>query len=220
VARSRWIKDLRWVRPSRQTRSRKTQEGLLDAAEELFSEKGLDATSVADIAQHAGSSVGAVYHHFRDKNALLFALLERSGEEYRATTREAVEPARWEGASIVDILRGYLEFSLEVARTRPGLGRAILEAVLREPGLREQQRELNGELMARLNELLRARRSEIGHPDPELAIGFVLDQQSSMLKARIDGLTLRPQLADRNDDEFVGEAVRSACAYLQMDPQG
>jgi len=65
------------VRPGRQSRSQKTQESLLDAAEALFCEKGAEATSVADVAARAGSSVGAVYHHFRDKKALLYALFER-----------------------------------------------------------------------------------------------------------------------------------------------
>ena len=97
MARSRWISDLHWVRSGRQSRSRKTQESLLDAAEEIFFQKGADATSVADVAARAGCSVGAVYHHFRDKKALLYALFDRVTEDLRATTRAAVDPARWEG---------------------------------------------------------------------------------------------------------------------------
>ena len=76
MVRSPWISDLHWVRTGRQSRSRKTQESLLDAAEEIFFQKGADATSVADVAARAGCSVGAVYHHFRDKRALLLDLLD------------------------------------------------------------------------------------------------------------------------------------------------
>ncbi len=62
--KGRWISELHWRRDSQQTRSEKTQAALLDGAEELIVEKGVDVASVTDIAQRAGSSVGAVYHHF------------------------------------------------------------------------------------------------------------------------------------------------------------
>jgi AcrR family transcriptional regulator len=218
LARSRWISDLHWVRPGQQSRSQRTQQSLLDAAEALVAEKGADATSVADVAARAGCSVGAVYHHFRDKKALLYALFDRMSEQLRATTREAVDPARWEGASTADILQGYLEFSLEMGRERPAAKRAGLEASRSDPALRERYRELRSELCEELTGLLLARRDEVGHPDPVLALGFVLDQLASMLQTRLDEMLLPTRLANRSDEEFVREALRSACAYLQVEP--
>ncbi len=224
MARSPWISDLHWVRPGRQSRSRQTQEALLDAAEELFSEKGVDAASVADVAARAGCSVGAVYHHFRDKKALLYALFERMSEEFEATTKEAVDPKRWEGASIADILKGYLEFSLEVGRGRPSFQRASLEASLRDPALQEHLVELSTRLQDRLTELLGARRDEIGHADADAAIAFVLDQLAAMLRIRLDSLLIGSRVRIESDEQFVREALRSACTYLQiappLDPEG
>lgn len=218
MARSRWISDLHWVRVGQQSRSQRTQDSLLDAAEALFSEMGADATSVADVAARAGCSVGSLYHHFRDKKALLYALFDRMREQYRETTRDAVDPARWEGASVADILRGYLEFSLETGRERPGFKRAGLEASRNDPALRERFAELRSELNRGLSDLLLARRDEIGHPDPLLATGFVLDQLGSMLKTRLDEVLMPTQLATRADEVFVREALHSACAYLQVVP--
>jgi AcrR family transcriptional regulator len=216
LPRSRWISDLHWVRTGRQSRSQKTQESLLEAAAALFSEKGVDATSVADVAERAGCSVGSVYHHFRDKRALLYAVFDRMSEELRATTRDALDPARWQGAAVTDILRGYLEFSLEVGRDRPSFKRAGREASRSDPALREHLAELQSELNQGLTELLLARRDEIGHSDPELATGFVLDQLASMLRTRLDETLAPTQFANRSDEEFVREALRSACAYLQL----
>jgi AcrR family transcriptional regulator len=218
MPRSPWISDLHWVRPGRQSRSRQTQEALLDAAEELFSEKGADAASVADVAARAGCSVGAVYHHFRDKKALLYALFERLSEEFRATTREAVDPERWTGASIADILKGYLEFSLEIGRTRPGLQGARLVASLRDPALPEHLAKVRSELEEGLATLLAARRDEIGHPDPDAAIDFVLDQLDSMLRTRLDGFFGSSRLETRPDEQFLLEALRSVCTYMQIEP--
>jgi AcrR family transcriptional regulator len=216
LARSRWISDLHWVRTGQQPRSQRTQESLLDAAAVLFSEKGADATSVADVAERAGCSVGSVYHHFRDKKALLYAVFERMSEELRATTRDAVDPARWQGASVADVLRGYLEFSLEVGRDRPSFKRAGQEAARTDPALREHLAELHAELIRGLSALVLARRDEIGHPDPELATGFVLDQLGSMLRTRLDETLMPTRLASRSDAAFVREALCSASAYLQM----
>ncbi len=215
--RSPWIRDLQWIRAGQQSRSRKTQESLLESAATLLAEKGVEATSVADVAAGAGCSVGALYHHFRDKKTLLYAVFQRMEEEVRATTRAAVDPARWEGASVGDILRAYLEFSQEVARERPTFKLAGLAIARHEAALRDHLAEFRIELAERLTELLLARRSEIGHPDPPLAVAFVLDQLSAMLSARLEhGEPTR--LAARSDSEFTREALRSACDYLQIEP--
>ncbi len=216
MTRSPWISDLHWVRTGRQSRSQKTQESILDSAEALFWEKGVDASSMADVASGADCSVGAVYHHFRDKRALLYALFDRVSEDFRATTREAVDPARWAGALIGDILKGYLDFALELGRTRPGFERAGLEASLRDGKVRGNLAEANAELERGLTELLLARLDEMGHPDPVLATAFVLGQLGSMLKTRLDGVLLQSRLQTRSDEEFVREALRSVCAYLQI----
>ncbi|MEM7018818.1 MAG: TetR/AcrR family transcriptional regulator [Pseudomonadota bacterium] len=216
MAKSRWISDLQWVRTGQQSRSQKTQELLLDAAEVLFSEQGVDATSVADVAARAKCSVGAVYHHFKDKKTLLYAIFERMSERYQATTRDAVDPERWDGASITDILQGYLEFSLEAGRNRPVFKQAGIEASRNDPKLRENLLALYAEANEGITKLLLARRDEIGHPAPELAIDFVLDQLGSMIKTRLDELILPTQLAKSSDAEFIRESLRSVCGYLQV----
>ncbi len=50
---------------------------LLDAALELFSEKGISAGTTAEVALRAGVSKGLVFNYFPTKDALLQALIER-----------------------------------------------------------------------------------------------------------------------------------------------
>jgi AcrR family transcriptional regulator len=45
-------------------RTAQTQRALLDAARRVFTERGFSDSSIADIVQRAGSSVGSLYHHF------------------------------------------------------------------------------------------------------------------------------------------------------------
>jgi len=55
-----------------------TREQLLDAAERVFSERGVAKTSLTEVAAAAGVSRGAVYWHFRDKADLFGAMCERA----------------------------------------------------------------------------------------------------------------------------------------------
>jgi AcrR family transcriptional regulator len=43
---------------------------ILDAALESFSERGYDATTIADLRQLSGASVGSIYHRFGDKQGV------------------------------------------------------------------------------------------------------------------------------------------------------
>src|ERR1700745_3358087 len=56
------------------SRTAQTQRALLDAARQVFTERGFAEASIADIVQRAGSSVGSLYHHFGGKSELFIAL--------------------------------------------------------------------------------------------------------------------------------------------------
>jgi AcrR family transcriptional regulator len=53
-----------------------TTSAIIDAAEELFADKGLAAAHMNEIAAKAGVAVGTLYNHFEDRDALLSALIE------------------------------------------------------------------------------------------------------------------------------------------------
>ena len=55
----------------------KTRAQILDAAEQVFLQKGVASTSLQDIARKAGVTRGAVYWHFENKLALFNAMHER-----------------------------------------------------------------------------------------------------------------------------------------------
>ncbi len=217
MPRSTWISDLHWVRTGQQSRSQKTQESILDAAEDLFLNSGIETTSVADIAASAGCSVGAVYHHFRDKRSLLYTLLERFTQQTRATTRQGVDPARWEGAKVADILRGYIEFTVESAEESARIKHLEAEASRNDPALSMHLDELYEELNAGLRKLLLARQSEMGHHDPDTAVTFVLDQLATLLTARVKQTLAPEKHAIKSDQAFIDETLRMVCLYLQVE---
>lgn len=65
-----------------------------------------------------------------------------------------------------------------------------------------------------LRDLLLARRDQIGHPVPEMATTFVIDQINTMLRARHQEKPLATRFATYDDDAFLAEATRSVCRYL------
>jgi TetR/AcrR family fatty acid metabolism transcriptional regulator len=50
---------------------------ILDAAEEIMSEKGLDKSSIAEIAKNSGVTDSLIYNYFKGKEDLLFSIPER-----------------------------------------------------------------------------------------------------------------------------------------------
>ncbi|MQA93940.1 MAG: TetR family transcriptional regulator [Streptosporangiales bacterium] len=50
---------------------------IMEAAVDLFAEKGFDATSVAEIVERAAVTKGALYHYFASKDDLLFEIYHR-----------------------------------------------------------------------------------------------------------------------------------------------
>ena len=67
----------------RQARSAKSVEMILDAAEELFHERGVSETSTVDVAAAAKVSIGRLYYWFPDKQAVTNAVMQRSEQRLR-----------------------------------------------------------------------------------------------------------------------------------------
>ncbi|KAA9000042.1 multidrug efflux transporter transcriptional repressor AcrR [Affinibrenneria salicis] len=71
--------------------AQETRQHILDAALQMFSERGVSTTSLADIAHAAGVTRGAIYWHFKNKTELFSAIWGQSeskvhniAKEYRA----------------------------------------------------------------------------------------------------------------------------------------
>jgi AcrR family transcriptional regulator len=64
-----------------ETKSEATRRRLLDRALALFQKRGVEATTMRDIAKAAGLSLGAAYYYFPSKDALVFAYYEDNQRE-------------------------------------------------------------------------------------------------------------------------------------------
>ncbi len=67
-----------------------TCQTLLDAALQIFSQKGYRATRLDDIVQNAGVTQGAFYHHFKGKTAVYTQLIQAAIAQLDAVIEEAI----------------------------------------------------------------------------------------------------------------------------------
>ena len=66
----------------------KTKEKILDVALELFSCQGYQETSVAEIAEAVGIKAPSLYKHYRSKQAIFEAIVEKMKQQYRQQASE------------------------------------------------------------------------------------------------------------------------------------
>ena len=65
------------------------RDAILDTSTKLFSEYGYKAVSIRDIAQACGMTNAALYYHFKNKEDLFLAMLQRDHEKTLAALHEA-----------------------------------------------------------------------------------------------------------------------------------
>ncbi|WP_283164566.1 MULTISPECIES: TetR/AcrR family transcriptional regulator [unclassified Lysinibacillus] len=61
---------------------------ILDVADELFGQKGFDGTSTNDILEKVGIARGTLYYHFKSKEDIMDALIERYNAQILGTAKE------------------------------------------------------------------------------------------------------------------------------------
>jgi AcrR family transcriptional regulator len=174
-----------------QRRGRERVEAILDAAESVIGEMGLEAATTNAIAERAGASVGSVYHFFRNKDAIVDALLER----YRAQTLAVMQSSRRLGEPWVplrELFEGMVAAFLALDETQPAYFAVCRATSTITGGRADVALEINRHMETMVVELLRTRNPAMPEPEAHVhaalsvtAVHAVLDHlQSLPLEAR------------------------------------
>lgn len=102
-------------------RTETTSKALLDAARALFVEKGYGETSTPEISAAAGTTRGALYHHFVDKRDVFRHVLAREAQAVFDEIEAAARPDLSPVDALVAGSHAYLD-----AMTAPGRTRLLL----------------------------------------------------------------------------------------------
>jgi TetR/AcrR family fatty acid metabolism transcriptional regulator len=82
---------------------------ILDAATQVFAEKGFDRATIRDVAKVAAIADGTIYNYFDNKTALLLGILDR----LNATSQRAADFQQATQMDIREWLRSYIQQRLE-----------------------------------------------------------------------------------------------------------
>ncbi len=103
------------------------QELIIDAALEVFREKGYANARMADIARRAGVSYGLVYHYFGSKEVLFNLIVETWWNDlYSMLAREKLSAGPFR-----DKLIHIIQFFLDTYRSKPNLISIFVSEVCR-----------------------------------------------------------------------------------------
>jgi AcrR family transcriptional regulator len=173
---------------------------LLDAAEEVFAERGFMAASLDDIARAAGYTKGAIYKHFSTKEELFLAVSDRYWRRYFENFAEIMATSAQIGAHELDeIAERWRQLSRDRGAVHAALGHEFTLYLLRNPEARELVAAKRSEVLADLEQFIVAGIERLGAtltvPPAVFAQVLISTTDSVELGSQLDGVDLfRPVL--------------------------
>ncbi len=134
-------------RRSNLSRSQETRGALITAARSLFIEKGYAATGTPEMVKQAGVTRGALYHHFKDKQAVFLAVVEAEAAE---VAREIEANSGGASTALESLIQGAAAYFRSMRQ--PGRVRLLLlegPAILGAAEMRRIDLETGGEELRR-----------------------------------------------------------------------
>ncbi|MGH8492102.1 MAG: TetR/AcrR family transcriptional regulator [Moraxellaceae bacterium] len=200
---------------SRQDRSRHTEQVLLDAALQLFRERGFETITVGDIASRAGVAPASIYRRFGDKEGLLREAY-RHFISHALGMLETMPTSTPQERSYVERLALVTSLVMRYSHANQHLLQSSFARALVDDYYATALRELRAGVLAALKRHFLERVHEIHHPEPELAVDFALRQAVAMLSARLEAGQLEVGTGAIPEPVFLRELMRSILGYLQI----
>ncbi len=113
---------------------------LLSAAARLFRERGYAGTTVRDLAAEVGILSGSIFHHFRNKDEILFGVMQ----EVVIAMEEALKNALAAAETTHDKVRALIATELNFIHGEAGDATAVLVFEWRDLSTEKQQEILKG----------------------------------------------------------------------------
>ena len=134
------------------SRQRGLEEKITGAAERLFARDGFAATGMRAIAQAAKVSIGAIYHHFKSKEAIL----ERIIREELERRQRFLEGLRAQGLPLQKQIQQIVQMHFDLLQEKSNTARLFFrERFDPSPVLRAKIQDLYGEVAGYVAEIIR-----------------------------------------------------------------
>lgn len=116
------------LRPPRQSRSEESLAKMIRAGRDLIElSGGFDSVVVSDVIRMAGTSTGAFYGRFKDKDGFIASVLDAVFAELRANVEQwIVEDRVLSTGTAFDIAGSIVRYYVEMCRVNRGIFKAVL----------------------------------------------------------------------------------------------
>ena len=182
----------RWTR---ERRLEHTRSLLLDAAEDVFAEKGFTPATLDEIAHVAGYTKGAIYKHFATKEDLFFAVSDRYWRRYFDNFADVLSTSTEVGAPELDAIAArWRQLSLDRGAEHSALGMEFTLYLQRNPDARARVAGKRSEVVEALSNFIVAGLERIGAtlliPPLTFAQVLVATSDSVVLGSQLDDVDL------------------------------
>jgi AcrR family transcriptional regulator len=155
-----------------QARSQATEKALLDAGLAHFEAQGFEGLSMQAVAEYAGTSIGALYFRFGDREGFIQAVLERGFDQIRQDTDDLLAKVTTEHASPHEVINAFVDLAVRVQKKSHGVFRAVLQRALVDPKAWEPVGRLGNDATRRLVSALSRFPEVVAIPDWEARLMF------------------------------------------------
>lgn len=196
-------------RAPQQDRAIATVDAIVEATAQLLVEEGFHKTSTNRIAERAGVSVGSLYQYFKNKEAIVAALVERFADEQFQFLAE-----RLSEIATVDIeegIRQLVDALLEAKALNPELNKVLFEQL---PPVEQIDvlRDWTDRAVTVVSAALEMRRDEISIENTEIAAYVLINACHGIIHNTVIN---RPGLLV--DESLADETTRMIVGYLRAD---
>ncbi|WP_018935046.1 TetR/AcrR family transcriptional regulator [Thioalkalivibrio sp. ALJ24] len=195
--------------PGKAVRGETLRKLVLDTALERFSADGYFNTSIHDIRRQAGVSIGSIYHHFGNKEALAKALYDDLLQRMDAGLQQVME----EGQDCRARCDGIIAFLFDATAQSPQTMRFVLESRHRE-FLPDEPPVCSSQPFQRMRECIEQGMAagEVRPMEVPVAATVAFGGAIRLLHLYLDGVLDRP-LSD-----FLPDMQEAAWRAIAMDP--
>lgn len=159
-----------------------TRCAILDAAEQMFCEQGVSASTLEKISRRAGVTRGALYWHFKDKIDLLRALHKRNEPPQKLLIRKAAQEGHSDPLGLLEQVAEEVLRSFEQDERQQRIF-IILNAHSADAEGMAWMQEMNVDMFLTLSALM-----ALAHEQGKLSDDFTPKETAGILMATMNGL--------------------------------
>ena len=201
------------VTPAVQARSQATFNALIEAGRKVMAAKDFEAVRINEIVRTAGTSVGAFYGRFANKESFFSAIQEITVSNIESGMSALLARPSVERAGNSAFLIAVARFWVGFYRTHRGLYVASFKHSRTRPGAWTPFKRLGRNLVTLLMKRLAPRLQQLGKPRSEREIRIAFQFVNGLL---VNAVVNDPGPMSLDDAEMERSVARFLCAYFEV----